>query len=144
VPRLDYNRIGELPIDGVVGARLRSSALKFEHRGRMDAREPICGSDEMREYPLDAVEAMVANGCSLGSIEDFIEDRTHLSEEVRSALWLVAWIETGREHRRRRVAELIEGSRQLAGRVGARRRVECSWADESVARRNEFGLGIGA
>jgi len=98
----------------------------------------------MREYPLRAVEAMVANGCSLGSIEDFIEDRTHLSEEDRSALWLVAWIETGREHRRQRVAELMEGRRQFAGRLGVRRRVDFSWADESVAWPNEFGLGIGA
>ena len=100
----------------------------------------------MHEYPLGAVEAMVANGCSLGSIEDFIEERTHLSEEDRSALWLLAWIETGRENRRQRVAELMQGKRQFAGRVGARRRAGCSWADESVAGPpGEFGLGgIGA
>jgi hypothetical protein len=54
----------------------------------------------MREYPLLMVEAMAANGCSLESIEDFIEGRTHLSKEERSALWLLAWTEIRRENRR--------------------------------------------
>jgi hypothetical protein len=97
----------------------------------------------MREYPLLMVEAMAANGCSLESIEDFIEGRTHLSEEERSALWLLAWTEIRRENRRQRVAESIGGERQLAGRVDANGRVDCSGAEESVAGRHQFGLGIG-
>ena len=71
----------------------------------------------MRTYPSRAVEAMVATGSSWESIEDFIETRTHLSEDARSALWLVAWSETSRENRRQRVAQLMAGERQLAGRV---------------------------
>jgi hypothetical protein len=83
----------------------------------------------MREYPLPSVEPMVANRCSLGSTEDVTEDRTDLSEEVRSAPWLSAWIETSPENRRQRVAELMEGKRQFAGRLGARRHIDYSWAD---------------
>jgi hypothetical protein len=97
----------------------------------------------MREYPLRVVGAMVVNGQSLESIEGFIEGRTDLSEEVRSALWLLAWSEARREDRRQRVAELMEGERQFAGRLSASGRVDCSWAKESVAGRNQFGLGIG-
>ena len=84
----------------------------------------------MREYPLRLVGAMVAHGLGLESIEGFIEGETHLSEEIRSALWLFAWSETRREHRRQRVAELMEGKRQFAGRLIANGR-------------NQFGLGIG-
>jgi len=98
----------------------------------------------MREYPLRVVEAMVANGCSLKSIDYFIEGRAHLSEEDRSALWLLAWSDSGHENRRQRVAELIEGERHLAGRVGANGRVDRYEADESVDGRNQFGLGVGA
>ena len=98
----------------------------------------------MREYPLEAVEAMVADGRSLESIEHFIEDRAHLSRDVRSALWLLAWTETSRERRRQRVAELIAGKRQFAGRVGVNRRVDVARPNESVAGPNEIGLGIGA
>lgn len=86
---------------------------------------------------------MVANGCSLKSIEHFIEDRISLSGDARSALWLLAWTETSRENRRQRVAELMEGTRQLAGRADASR-VDRSRADESVAGPHPFGLGIGA
>ena len=85
---------------------------------------------------------MVASGQSLESIEGFIESGPHLSEDVRSALWLLAWSETSRENRRQRVAELMAGKRQYAGRLIAGGRVDC-WADESVAGRNQFGLGIG-
>jgi len=74
----------------------------------------------VREYPLRVVEAMLANGCNLGSIEDFLEGRTDLSEENRSRLWLIAWSETSRENRRQRAGVLIEGERQLVGRVGAK------------------------
>jgi hypothetical protein len=70
------------------------------------------------------VEAMIADGQSLESIEGFIEDRAHLSGEARFALRLLAWTETDRENRRQRVAELIEGERQLAGRVNAQHRVD--------------------
>jgi hypothetical protein len=57
----------------------------------------------MSNYPLREVEGMVADGQSMESIEDFIEDRTHhLSGEARSALWLMAWIETNRENRPQR------------------------------------------
>ena len=45
----------------------------------------------MRKYPLGAVEAMVANGCSLGSIEDFIEERTHLSDQRRTGPRCGCW-----------------------------------------------------
>lgn len=55
---------------------------------------------KMREYSLQMVEAMAANGCSLESIEDFIDGRTDLSEDERSALWLLAWTEIRRENRR--------------------------------------------
>jgi hypothetical protein len=87
---------------------------------------------------------MVANGCSLESIDYFIESRTQLSEEERSALWLLAWSKSGREERRQRVAELIEGERHLAGRAGADGRVDQPGADEPVGDRNEFGPGVGA
>jgi hypothetical protein len=73
----------------------------------------------MREYPRRAVEAMVATGSSLESIDYFIESRTQLSEEERSVMWLLAWSRSGRENRRQRVAELIGGERHLAGRAGA-------------------------
>ncbi|MBV8430138.1 MAG: hypothetical protein JO244_03185 [Solirubrobacterales bacterium] len=54
------------------------------------------------------------------SIEDFIAGLPHQSEETRSALWLLAWTDTDRrESRRLRVAELLQGERQLAGRVNA-------------------------
>ena len=97
----------------------------------------------MRTHPLGVLEAMLANGCSLESIEGFIEDRTHLAEEVGSALSMLAWSETKHENRRQRVAELMNGERQLAGRVSANGRVDCSSAEESVAGRHRFGLGIG-
>ncbi|MGZ6574978.1 MAG: hypothetical protein ACXVHJ_28600 [Solirubrobacteraceae bacterium] len=98
----------------------------------------------MREYTLRVVGAMVANGLSLESIEGFIEGETHVSEEVRSALWLLAWSETSRENRRQRVAELMEGERHFAGRLSVGGgRVDCFRADESVAGRNQLGLGIG-
>jgi len=41
MPRLDYNPFGELPIDGSIGADLRSSAFKFECRGRTEAQKPL-------------------------------------------------------------------------------------------------------
>lgn len=55
----------------------------------------------MFTHPLQQVKAMVATDCSFESIEDFIENETHLSEDARSALWLLAWIKTGRQHRGR-------------------------------------------
>jgi hypothetical protein len=70
----------------------------------------------MHNYPLRVVEAMIASGRSLEAIEDFIENGTHLSEEIRSALWLFAWTETARENRPHRVSDAIEGEHQLAGR----------------------------
>ena len=96
----------------------------------------------MREHPLQMVEAMLANGCSLKSIDYFLEGRTHLSEEDRSVLWLLAW--SARGNRRQRVADVIEGERHLAGRVGVSDRVDRSGANESVGGRNRFGLGVGA
>jgi hypothetical protein len=81
----------------------------------------------------------------LKSVDQFIEDKTPLSEEERSAVWLLARSsESGRENRLQRVAELIEGGRQLAGRVRADARVDRYGADESVGGRNQFGLGVGA
>ena len=68
----------------------------------------------MHNYLLRVVEAMVASGQSLEAIEDFIENGTHLSEEIRSALWLFAWTGTARENRPHRVGEAIVGERQLA------------------------------
>jgi hypothetical protein len=97
----------------------------------------------MREYPLHVVGAMIANGQTLKSIEGFIEGKTQLPEEERSALWLLAWSETRRENRRQRVADLMEGERQIAGRLSASGRVDRAWRDESVAGRNQCGLGIG-
>jgi hypothetical protein len=52
----------------------------------------------MFTHPLQQVEVMVATDCSFESIEDFIENETHLSEDARSALWLLAWIKIGRQH----------------------------------------------
>jgi hypothetical protein len=52
----------------------------------------------MYSHPLRRVKAMVADYRTLESIEDFVENETHLSEDDRSALWLLAWIETGRQH----------------------------------------------
>lgn len=85
----------------------------------------------MSNPPRRAVETMIASGQSMESIEDFIEGLPHESEETRSALWLLAWTDTRRrESRHHRVAELIEGERQLAGRVNTNGRRR-SWADES-------------
>jgi hypothetical protein len=97
----------------------------------------------MREYARRVVEAMVANGCSLESIDHFIESRSHLSEEERSVMWLFAWSKSARENRRRRVAELIEGERHLAGRAGANGRLYQPGAFEFVGGRNQFGPGVG-
>jgi hypothetical protein len=80
----------------------------------------------------------------LKSVDQFIEDRTSLSEEERFALWLLAPSgESGRENRLHRVAELIGRKRHLAGRVRADARVDRSGADESVGGRNQVGLGVG-
>ena len=97
----------------------------------------------MREYPLESIEAMVVHGSSLESIEHFIADRSHLPGEVRSALWLLAWTEISRDNRRQRVADLIAGRRQLAGRVDTKGRVDRRRAD-GTDRPYPFGLGIGA
>jgi hypothetical protein len=94
----------------------------------------------MREYPLRVVGAMVASGYS---IDRFIEGRTRLSEVDRSGVWLSAWSESGRENRLQRVAELIDGERHLAGRVGANGGVDRRRADHALAERNEFRLGVG-
>jgi len=77
----------------------------------------------MRTYAWRVLDAMVGNGCSWDSTGDFLEDRSRLSEEVRSTLWVLAWRESSRENRRQRVAQLMEGERQLAGRVSANRRL---------------------
>lgn len=74
----------------------------------------------MREYPLRVVEAMVANGSSLSSIDRFSQGGTRRSAEERPALWLAAWSERGRENRLQRVAELMGGERHLAGSCSSR------------------------
>ena len=78
----------------------------------------------MRSYPSRVVEAFVANDSGRESTEDLIENRTHLTGEGRSALGLLTWSETSRENRRQRVAELMEGERQFAGRLSANGRVD--------------------
>ena len=78
----------------------------------------------MHDYPLQVVEAMIASGHSFESIEVFIDDLIHVSEETRSALWLLAWTESSKENRLQCVAELINGERDLAApgdRFGCRR-----------------------
>ena len=147
VARLDFNRCKDFGLTRLLevvydpapcGGRRAPQKLNPQGVTRMRATR-------MRTYPLRVVEAMVADGCSLESIEDFIEGRTELSEEVRSALWLLAWSETSGENRRQRVAELMSGERQLAGRVSTNGRVDCSGADESMAGPNELaGMGASA
>ena len=45
----------------------------------------------MHDYQLRVVEGMIDSGDSFESIEGFIDGLTHVSEEARSALWLLAW-----------------------------------------------------
>jgi hypothetical protein len=98
----------------------------------------------MREYPLRVLEARVTKSCSLHSIDYFIEGRAHVSERERHPPWLSAWSESARENRLRRVAELIEGERHLAGRVDANARFDPNGADdESVGEHNHLELGVG-
>jgi hypothetical protein len=42
----------------------------------------------------DAIDAMVVEGRSFGEIEDFISHEP-ISEDQKSALWLLAWAEQG-------------------------------------------------
>jgi hypothetical protein len=97
----------------------------------------------MREYSPRVVKVRVTNGCSLTSIDDYIEGRTHLSEEEEGyAPSLLARSKSARENRLHRVAELIEGERHLAGRVDAR--VDRHGAYESAGERNQTELGVRA
>jgi len=60
------------------------------------------------------VEAMIGAGASFERIEQYIEERADLSNDVRSALWLLAWCETDPEQRRSVIRELtasVVGSR---------------------------------
>jgi hypothetical protein len=61
----------------------------------------------MHDYQLRAIEAMIASGQNFEAIERFIDGLTHMSEEARSALWLLAWTETSKENRLQCAAELI-------------------------------------
>ena len=58
----------------------------------------------MHDYQLRVVERMIDSGDSFESIEGFLDGLTHVSEETRAALWLLAWTETGKENRLRCVA----------------------------------------
>lgn len=40
---------------------------------------------------LQRIEAMTVEGCDLDAIEVFINSRSEVNEEQRSALWLYAW-----------------------------------------------------
>jgi hypothetical protein len=65
---------------------------------------------------LTYVERMLDEDVHFGDIELYIDTCAHLSEETRSALWLVAWTQTNRHERRRAVGQLIAGSGYDLGR----------------------------
>jgi hypothetical protein len=49
----------------------------------------------------DAIERLASQGRPLAEIEDLIDDAPALSEEQKSALWLLAWThQATRSHRR--------------------------------------------
>jgi hypothetical protein len=62
------------------------------------------------------VEYMLDGCVPLEQIETWIEDRD-LPNEAKSALWLLAWIETDRRGRRRAVGELLAGIAHDLGRT---------------------------
>jgi hypothetical protein len=55
------------------------------------------------------VEYMLDEGLPLEQIEAWIED-SDLTQEAKSALWLVAWVESDRNGRRSAVGELLAGT----------------------------------
>ena len=62
------------------------------------------------------VEYMLDECLPLEQIEMWIEDRD-LPHDAKSALWLLAWIETDRRGRRRAVGELLAGIAHDLGRT---------------------------
>lgn len=56
--------------------------------------------------PVEMVEAMVAEGCPFEVIESRIE-ALGMPEDMKAALWLLAWASTEPGTRRRVVRELV-------------------------------------
>jgi hypothetical protein len=55
------------------------------------------------ETRLDELDELLADGTRFGTIEDWIEDQP-LDGDSKAALWLAAWSEQPRAHRREMVA----------------------------------------
>ena len=61
------------------------------------------------QFELACVEQMLDELVPLEDIEMYIET-CQLPEDTRSALWLVAWMQTNRHERRRATGQLIAGT----------------------------------
>lgn len=55
------------------------------------------------------IDSMLRQRAPFEHLESYIECRSDLPPDSKSALWLYAWVETDRTERRRCVAELLEG-----------------------------------
>jgi hypothetical protein len=62
------------------------------------------------------VQYMLDEGLPLEHVETWIED-CDLPPEAKSALWLLAWLETDRNGRRHAVGELLAGIAHDLGRA---------------------------
>lgn len=71
---------------------------------------------------LARVEGMIDDHTGLWKIEEYIEARSDLPSEAKSALWLFAWVETDKADRRRAVGELLRGLAHDLRRGGSIRR----------------------
>jgi hypothetical protein len=63
------------------------------------------------ESPMNAslahVQRMLDESTAFEDIETYIEGRSDLSSEAKSALWLYAWTEVDQSHRRQVVHEML-------------------------------------
>jgi hypothetical protein len=63
--------------------------------------------EDLMNGSLARVERMLDERTSFEDIEDYIESRTDLSSEAKSALWLYAWTEVDQSQRRHVVDEML-------------------------------------
>ena len=64
--------------------------------------------------PLHQVEVMLSERCSFGAIEDRI-DRMSCTDELKAALWLLAWNQQERVDRDRTINEALTLAAQPRG-----------------------------
>lgn len=57
--------------------------------------------------PIEHIERMLAADTAFEHVEAYIEARRDLSDDQRSALWLLAWCETSEDNRRTVVRSLL-------------------------------------